>query len=60
MILSRALNIDAPHSAPVKGVMAAGHRPGPVGADGSDGPNPLIPVLTGVVVAILRGGNLAL
>jgi integral membrane sensor domain MASE1 len=53
MILSRALNIDAPHSAPVKGVMAAGHRPGPVGADGPDGPNPLIPVLTGVVVAIL-------
>ncbi|WOB77261.1 ATP-binding protein [Brevundimonas nasdae] len=53
MILSRALNIDAPHSAPVKGVMAAGHRPGPVGAEGPDGPNPLIPVLTGVVVAIL-------
>lgn len=53
MILSRALNIDAPHSAPVKGVMAAGHRPGPVGADGPDGPNPLFPVLTGVVVAIL-------
>lgn len=53
MILSRALNIDPPHSAPVKGVMAAGHRPGPVGAEGPDGPNPLIPVLTGVVVAIL-------
>lgn len=53
MILSRALNIDAPHSAPIKGVMAAGHRPGPVGAEGPDGPNPLIPVLTGVVVAIL-------
>ena len=41
MILSRALNIDAPHSAPVKGVMAAGHRPGPVGAEVRTAPIPL-------------------
>lgn len=56
MILSRALNIDDPHSPSAKGVMAVGHRSsqgGPGGAEGPDGSNPLIPVLTGVVVAIL-------
>lgn len=53
MILSRALNVDDPHSASVKGVLAAGHRPSPGGAEGPDGSSPLIPVLTGVAVAIL-------
>lgn len=53
MIVSRALNADEPRTASVKGVMEVGYRPGPGDADGPDGPNPLIPVLTGVAVAIL-------
>jgi len=53
MIVSRALNADEPRTTSVKGVMEAGYRPGPGDADGPDGPNPLIPVLTGVAVAIL-------
>lgn len=53
MIVSRALNADEPRTASVKGVMKVGYRPGPGDADGPDGPNPLIPVLTGVAVAIL-------
>lgn len=53
MIVSRALNADEPRTTSVKGVMEVGYRPGPGDADGPDGPNPLIPVLTGVAVAIL-------
>jgi len=52
MILSRALNIDdQPASSKTKG-MEPGHRPGP-GGDGVETSHPLIPVLTGVAVAIL-------
>ena len=53
MILSRALNVDDPRSTSVKGVLAVGHRPGPGNVDGPDGSSPLIPVLTGVAVAVL-------